>query len=76
MADDIDRAQQISADSLDRSLANRCIFVGDSARECEDCGNEIPEARRKILPGIKICVECARAHETRAKQHTRHTLCR
>ena len=76
MADDIDRAQQIVADSLARALANRLVFAGESAAVCIHCGNDIPEARRKALPGIQICVECARAHESRAKQHTRQTLCR
>ncbi|EDA6274828.1 conjugal transfer protein TraR, partial [Salmonella enterica subsp. enterica serovar Typhimurium] len=25
---------------------------------CEACGNPIPEARRKIFPGVTLCVEC------------------
>ena len=31
---------------------------GESLRECEECGDEIPEARRKAVPGVRLCVEC------------------
>ena len=30
-----------------------------SLRYCKSCGNTIPEARVKILPGVKLCVSCA-----------------
>lgn len=25
---------------------------------CEDCGEEIPKARRMAVPGVKKCVKC------------------
>ena len=25
---------------------------------CEECGEEIPEARRKALPGVRLCISC------------------
>lgn len=31
---------------------------GDSAFECDDCGNAIPAARRKAIPGVRRCVTC------------------
>jgi phage/conjugal plasmid C-4 type zinc finger TraR family protein len=31
---------------------------GDSLRECEECGLAIPEARRKAVPGVRLCVAC------------------
>ncbi len=31
---------------------------GESARECSECGKEIPEARRKAIPGVQLCVAC------------------
>lgn len=31
---------------------------GESAHSCEECGVEIPEARRKALPGVQLCVNC------------------
>ena len=29
-----------------------------SAEECVECGEEIPEARRKALPGVQLCTYC------------------
>lgn len=34
-----------------------------SAEWCEDCGAEIPEARRVALPGVRVCIDCAREAE-------------
>jgi phage/conjugal plasmid C-4 type zinc finger TraR family protein len=31
---------------------------GESRRLCEDCGEEIPEARRRAVPGVRRCVAC------------------
>lgn len=31
---------------------------GESLTHCEDCGAEIPEARRRALPGVGRCVTC------------------
>ncbi len=37
-----------------RSLTPR----GESARECEDCGEPIPKKRREALRGVRTCVAC------------------
>ena len=29
-----------------------------SAKECVECGDEIPEARQKTVPGVQYCVYC------------------
>ncbi|ECA1950123.1 hypothetical protein EJH27_01455 [Salmonella enterica subsp. enterica serovar Virchow] len=29
-----------------------------SRRYCLDCGDEIPEKRRKLLPGVSLCTSC------------------
>lgn len=34
---------------------------GESARECRECGEPIPEARRKAVPGVRLCVACQEA---------------
>lgn len=39
-----------------RSLAPR--FEGESARECAECGEEIPARRREALQGVKLCIDC------------------
>ena len=34
------------------------LTSGDSALTCVECDCEIPEARRKALPGVQLCVAC------------------
>jgi phage/conjugal plasmid C-4 type zinc finger TraR family protein len=36
-----------------------------SAEFCEECGDEIPEARRRAVPGVQLCVFCQEKHERR-----------
>jgi len=31
---------------------------GESLARCEECDAKIPEARRKVIPGVRLCVEC------------------
>ncbi len=31
---------------------------GESRDECESCGDPIPEARRKAIPGVRLCISC------------------
>ena len=33
---------------------------GESLRRCEECGEEIPQARRDALPGVRRCLSCQR----------------
>jgi phage/conjugal plasmid C-4 type zinc finger TraR family protein len=39
-------------------LARSRLPVGDSLMHCEECDAEIPEARRKAVPGVRLCVAC------------------
>lgn len=39
---------------------------GQGAEECEECGIEIPEARRRAAPWAVCCVECQGIRERRA----------
>jgi phage/conjugal plasmid C-4 type zinc finger TraR family protein len=36
---------------------------GESLRECEECDSAIPEARRKAVPGVRLCVNCQSAYD-------------
>jgi len=36
---------------------------GESLEYCEECGALIPEARRKAVPGVHLCVNCQAAHD-------------
>ncbi|MDR1920323.1 MAG: DksA/TraR family C4-type zinc finger protein [Candidatus Adiutrix sp.] len=43
--------------------ARRELPRGESLKFCEDCGEEIPAARRAALPGVRLCLECQAAAE-------------
>ncbi|WP_269790646.1 DksA/TraR family C4-type zinc finger protein [Stenotrophomonas sp. Iso1] len=36
---------------------------GPSLEHCEECDAPIPEARRKAVPGVRLCVVCQEAHD-------------
>ena len=39
-------------------LARSRLPDGKSLKHCEECENEIPQARRKAIPGVRLCVNC------------------
>jgi phage/conjugal plasmid C-4 type zinc finger TraR family protein len=43
--------------------------LGDSAEECDDCGERIPKRRREALPGVRTCVAC-QAERDKAVTHS------
>ena len=36
---------------------------GPSLTHCEECDAKIPEARRKAVPGVRLCVPCQTEHD-------------
>lgn len=44
-------------------LARSRIPEGESLTHCEECNAAIPEARRKIIPGVRLCVKCQEEHD-------------
>jgi phage/conjugal plasmid C-4 type zinc finger TraR family protein len=64
MADDIDRANDIAQESLERSLAKAAKFSEPSYSECLDCGEDIPYQRQQ-LGGVKYCIDCQTVLERR-----------
>lgn len=34
---------------------------GESRRRCAECDAEIPEARRRAIPGVRLCIACQEA---------------
>lgn len=36
---------------------------GESLARCEACDAPIPEARRKAIPGVRLCVPCQEADD-------------
>jgi phage/conjugal plasmid C-4 type zinc finger TraR family protein len=53
-------SEQIEASISDElaRLRARQRPVGESRTHCAECEEEIPEARRQALPGVKLCVDC------------------
>lgn len=50
---------QIEDTVKDAVLAARARMPsGDSASDCDDCGEPIPAERRAALPGVRTCVAC------------------
>ncbi|MCM0612317.1 DksA/TraR family C4-type zinc finger protein [Marinobacter sediminum] len=51
-------------DQIDASVedavaeARSRLGAGESAAFCEECDRPIPEARRKAIPGVRLCINC------------------
>lgn len=53
-------SEQIEAtisDELSRMKARKTP-QGESLRYCAECEEEIPEARRTAIAGVKLCIDC------------------
>ncbi len=59
-------------DQIDDTVRDAVMFArarmpaGEGETHCEECGEEIPEARRKALPGARTCVPCQSSRDTSA----------
>ena len=59
---------QIDASVRDAvELARSRLPKGESALHCEECEQEIPEARRRAVPGVRYCVACQSARDDRER---------
>lgn len=60
MSDIIDRASEREAEFLAEALARhqRPSENRGSLSHCQDCGEPIPEARRKAVSGCTRCIVC------------------
>lgn len=71
MADNADRAADITQQSLEAALARKASIHQQAANdECVDCGYEIPAQRRKAAPWATTCIECQGIRELR-NRHVR-----
>lgn len=62
---------QIDASVQDAvKLARQRLPEGESLTHCEDCEAAIPEARRKAVPGVRLCVPCQSRLEARQEAFT------
>ncbi|MFH4802207.1 DksA/TraR family C4-type zinc finger protein [Vibrio diabolicus] len=57
-ANDDSVSQQIQ-NTIDDEISRVCgsITKGESAHYCDECGDEIPEARRLAMKGVRLCIE-------------------
>jgi phage/conjugal plasmid C-4 type zinc finger TraR family protein len=39
--------------------------AGDGTEDCVECGDRIPEGRRRALPGATTCVKCQSGRDSR-----------
>lgn len=58
-----DAAQQIASDDIDNIVyavrhAMKHSYGVVSATVCKECGEDIPEGRRRAVPGVKFCIDC------------------
>lgn len=66
MPDEIDQAQAYNEDfqafALEHQQRDRepDNYTGSG---CLECGEEIPEARRRAVPGCRRCISCQEEHE-------------
>ena len=57
---------QIDASVQDAvKLARSRMTDGEGLKHCEQCEEAIPEARRKAVPGVRLCVSCQAELEKR-----------
>lgn len=62
-------SEQIEAsinDELAR-LKTRRGPEGESRTHCAECEEPIPEARRKAIPGVKLCIDCMQERDSAFK---------
>jgi phage/conjugal plasmid C-4 type zinc finger TraR family protein len=63
-------------DQIDASIADEVkrarslLHSGPSRTHCEECGAKIPEARRKAVPGVRLCIRCQQQSDDSAGNST------
>ncbi len=56
-------------DQIDDSIKDEVMRArarmpsGEAATHCDDCGEAIPEGRRRAVPGVRSCVTCQSARD-------------
>ena len=48
-------------DAIERARSQ--LRAGPGLSHCEDCDTAIPEARRKAVPGVRLCIACQEAQD-------------
>jgi len=62
-------------DQIDASVddavkrARSQLTTGDSLDNCEECDIKIPEARRKAVTGVRLCINCQSENDQQQASH-------
>jgi phage/conjugal plasmid C-4 type zinc finger TraR family protein len=65
-----DGAVQDQIDATVKDGVNRAqsrLATGPGLEHCAECGAPIPEARRKAIAGVRLCVACQEADDREEK---------
>ena len=65
-----DNAVQDQIDATIKDAIKRArgsVAKGPGLKRCEECDAQIPEARRKAVPGVRLCVACQEEHDREQK---------
>ena len=49
-------SNQNAVDQVRHQLAKQA--AQPSAEFCEECGEDIPQLRRELVPGVQLCIHC------------------
>lgn len=66
MAEIFEMASDYEQRQRDASVANRVVYRGISAEECEECGVAISPDRQLAVLGCRMCASCTTANELRS----------
>ncbi len=63
--------EQIDANVEDAvKRARNRMPSGESLHRCEECDAEIPEGRRKAVPGVRLCINCQAEADEQEASHS------
>jgi phage/conjugal plasmid C-4 type zinc finger TraR family protein len=61
-----DQIDDTVMDGVLRARAHMPTGAGET--HCLECGDEIPQARRRVLPGVRTCIVCQAARDRRPQE--------
>ncbi len=59
-----DQVDATIADAVNRARGQ--LLRGEGLKNCAECDNNIPRARRDAVPGARLCVTCQEKHDKEA----------
>lgn len=71
--DQFDQASELEQIARDKAIAyqRQKDKSNVTAQHCFECGNPIPESRRKAVKGVKYCIDCQIVNEKIGKTYAK-----